>query len=372
MKSHVAFSPRRAGLLATALTAAVLAGCASSKLPPAPALAATETYNYLIGPGDTINIIVWRNPELSISVPVRPDGKISTPLVEDLPAIGRDSTSLARDIERELSKVIREPVVTVVVSEFIGPYSQQVRVVGEAARPQALPYVQQMTLLDVMIAVGGLTEYAAGNRATILRLPPVVKDKSDVEDDDAEAVETDEVPGEDPLTLSLDQKVTPAIVGDDAVVAAEATAPGIPPVTPAVKPAAAAPASATVPATTTVTATKPAAATDVKMVIDDNMREPAVKPPLVTDKVETPRAEPDAILAAADKAPDDADKSVGTTDDKAEETVTAEDVATGTPVEPPKPQQFSVRLSDLLKEGDVSANVEMLPGDILIIPQSWF
>ena len=357
MKSHVAFSSRRAGLLATALTAAVLAGCASSKLPPAPALVATETYNYLIGPGDTVNIIVWRNPELSISVPVRPDGKISTPLVEDLPAIGRDSTSLARDIERELAKVIREPVVTVVVSEFIGPYSQQVRVVGEAARPQALPYVQQMTLLDVMIAVGGLTEYAAGNRATILRLPPVVKDKSDARDaDGAGDVETDEVPGEDPLTLSTDPEAAPAVVGDDAVVAAEATA---------------APAAALASAPVSAAATKPAAATDVKTVIDDNMREPAVKAPLVTDKVETPKAGPDAMLAAGDKAPDAADKSVGT-GDKGEDAA-AGDAANGTSAAgQPKPQQFSVRLSDLLKEGDVSANVEMLPGDILIIPQSWF
>lgn len=365
MKSHVAFSSRRAGLLATALTAAVLAGCASSKLPPAPALAATETYNYLIGPGDTVNIIVWRNPELSISVPVRPDGKISTPLVEDLPAIGRDSTSLARDIERELSKVIREPVVTVVVSEFIGPYSQQVRVVGEAARPQALPYVQQMTLLDVMIAVGGLTEYAAGNRATILRLPPVVKDTSDTKDSSHD-VDMDEVPGEEPLALAADPEapVTPASVGDDAVQAAEATTPAAMPAT-AVKPATAALASEPAP----VVAAKPAAATDVKTVIDDNMREPVAKAPLITEK-DDPKPEADAILAAADKAPDDADKSAGS-DDKGE-TAAAEDAANGAPVEQPKPQQFSVRLSDLLKEGDVSANVEMLPGDILIIPQSWF
>ncbi len=151
-----------------ALGAALLGGCASS-YPPAPAQAADAEYNYVIGPGDTVNIVVWRNPELSMSVPVRPDGKITTPLVEDLPAIGKDATTLARDIEQALAKYIREPVVTVIVTSFVGPYSEQIRVVGEAARPQILPYVQKMTLLDVMIAVGGMTEFADGNRASILR-----------------------------------------------------------------------------------------------------------------------------------------------------------------------------------------------------------
>jgi polysaccharide export outer membrane protein len=112
---------------------------------------------------------VWRNPELSMSVPVRPDGKITTPLVEDLPALGKDSTTLARDIEQALAKFIREPVVTVIVTSFVGPYSEQIRVVGEATKPQTLPYVQKMTLLDVMISVGGMTDFADGNRATILR-----------------------------------------------------------------------------------------------------------------------------------------------------------------------------------------------------------
>jgi polysaccharide biosynthesis/export protein len=144
------------------------AGCASS-YPPAPTAAADETYNYVIGPGDTVDIVVWRNPELSMTVPVRPDGKITTPLVEDLPAIGKDATTLARDIEEALSTYIREPVVTVIVTRFVGPYSEQIRVVGEAAQPQILPYVQKMTLLDVMIAVGGMTDFADGNRASILR-----------------------------------------------------------------------------------------------------------------------------------------------------------------------------------------------------------
>jgi len=147
-----------------------LSGCASSSsYPPAPEEAASPEYNYLIGPGDTVNIIVWRNPDLSMVVPVRPDGKITVPLVEDLPAIGKSSTALANDIEKALAKYIREPVVTVVVTNFVGPYSEQIRVIGEVTRPQTLPYLQKMTLLDVMIVVGGLTEFAAGNKATILR-----------------------------------------------------------------------------------------------------------------------------------------------------------------------------------------------------------
>jgi len=113
--------------------------------------------------------VVWRNPELSMQVPVRPDGRITTPLVEDLPAAGRDASTLAREIEKALAKYIRDPVVTVIVTSFVGPYSEQVRVVGEAARPMTLPFKQKMTLLDLMIAVGGITDFADGNRATLLR-----------------------------------------------------------------------------------------------------------------------------------------------------------------------------------------------------------
>ena len=153
-------------MLVTAI--GVLTGCASS-FPSAPPAAADAEYNYVIGPGDTLNIVVWRNPELSMSVPVRPDGKITAPLVEDLPAAGRDSTTLAREIEQALGKYIRDPVVTVIVGGFVGPYSQQIRVIGEAARPQTLPYRQKMSMLDVMIAVGGITDFADGNRATLLR-----------------------------------------------------------------------------------------------------------------------------------------------------------------------------------------------------------
>lgn len=148
----------------------VLAACSSTPdLPPAPVSAATDDYSYIIGPGDNINIIVSRNPELSMVVPVRPDGKIATPLVDELVAQGKNPQQLARELEQALSKYVRDPVVTVIVTTFVGPYSEQVRVVGQAAKPQFLPYKQKMTLLDVMIAVGGLTEFAAGNNASILR-----------------------------------------------------------------------------------------------------------------------------------------------------------------------------------------------------------
>lgn len=149
--------------------AGLLASCASSPFPPAPAVAGNADYTYIIGAGDNINIIVWRNPELSMSVPVRPDGKLAAPLVEDVVAQGKTSVQLARDVEQVLSKYVRDPVVTVLVTGFVGPYSEQIRVVGEAAKPQFLPYKSKMSLLDVMIAVGGLTDFAAGNSATILR-----------------------------------------------------------------------------------------------------------------------------------------------------------------------------------------------------------
>lgn len=152
-----------AGVMALLLTA-----CASS-YPPAPSAAASPDYKYIIGPGDIINIVVWRNPELSMSVPVRPDGRLATPLVEDVVAIGKDPAALARDIEQTLGKFIRDPVVTVIVTNFVGPYSEQIRVIGEAAKPQILSYKQKMTLLDVMIAVGGMTDFADGNGASILR-----------------------------------------------------------------------------------------------------------------------------------------------------------------------------------------------------------
>lgn len=124
---------------------------------------------YRIGSDDNLSIFVWRNPELSSSVPVRPDGRITVPLIEDMEATGKTPTQLARDIEKALSTYIQDPIVTVIVTGFVGPFEDRVRIVGEATRPQALPYRSTMTLLDVMIAVGGITDFAAGNRATLTR-----------------------------------------------------------------------------------------------------------------------------------------------------------------------------------------------------------
>ncbi len=161
------FKAAQAALLAVT---AVLAGCSTTgNLPPAPVAASQADYSYVVGAGDNLNIIVWRNPELSLTVPVRPDGKIAAPLIDELPVQGKNSVEIARDIEKQLGKYVRDPVVTVIVTSFVGPYSEQIRVVGEAAKPQFLPYKQKMTLLDVMIAVGGLTDFAAGNNATIVR-----------------------------------------------------------------------------------------------------------------------------------------------------------------------------------------------------------
>lgn len=151
---------------------AALGACASiggASLPPAPASVASDDYSYIIGAGDSLSIQVWRNPELSMAVPVRPDGKIAAPLVDEIVVQGKTSVQVAREVEKALGKYVRDPVVTVIVTSFIGPYSEQIRVVGEAAKPQFLPYKQKMTVLDVMIAVGGLTDFAAGNSATILR-----------------------------------------------------------------------------------------------------------------------------------------------------------------------------------------------------------
>lgn len=155
-----------AGILAMTLQ---LVGCGTKYPPASTAVTEATPREYLIGPGDSLNIMVWRNPELSMQVPVRPDGKITTPLVEDLQASGQTTSALAREIEKRIAKYIQSPVVTVIVTGFVGPYSQQIRVIGEAAKPQSLSYRENMTLLDVMIAVGGITDFAAGNKATILR-----------------------------------------------------------------------------------------------------------------------------------------------------------------------------------------------------------
>ncbi len=150
--------------------ALAVAGCSGApSLPPAPPASALPSAEYRIGPGDKLNIFVWRNPELSASVPVRPDGRLSIPLVEDVVAIGKTPSGLARELEKRLAKYIKEPVVTVIAEGFVGPFTEQVRVIGEASQPRALSYRTDMTVLDAMIEVGGLTRYAAGNDAVIVR-----------------------------------------------------------------------------------------------------------------------------------------------------------------------------------------------------------
>lgn len=153
------------------ILALTFAGCAVSAPPSSDGGAAPpeSTTNYIIGPGDSLDIFVWRNPELSVKVPVRPDGKISAPLVEDMVAAGKSPTQLARDIEAVLGEYVREPKVTVIVGEFVGTFTEQIRVVGQATQPRSLAYRDRMTVLDAMIEVGGLTPQAAGNRAKLVR-----------------------------------------------------------------------------------------------------------------------------------------------------------------------------------------------------------
>jgi len=153
--------------------AVLLQGCGSSRpsydSDELPNEVTSDSSEYSIGPGDSLQIFVWDHVDLSIDVQVRPDGKISTPLVEDLQAAGRTPTQLARDIENVLNEYVRTPVVTVIMQSFVGEGAQQIRVVGQAVSPQALQYREGLTVLDVMIEVGGLTEFAAGNRAKIVR-----------------------------------------------------------------------------------------------------------------------------------------------------------------------------------------------------------
>ncbi len=159
-------------LLRAAGTAVVLviAGCHNAPpLPTAPAASSLPSSEYIIGPGDKLNIFVWRNPELTVTVDVRPDGRLSIPLVEDVVAIGKTPSQLARELEQRLAKYIKAPVVTVIAEQFIGPFNEQVRIIGEAAQPRAIAYRTDMTVLDAMLAVGGLTRYAAGNDSVIVR-----------------------------------------------------------------------------------------------------------------------------------------------------------------------------------------------------------
>ncbi len=163
-------------LLSLLFAALVTASCATGPSLSEDSGAATQSDAttstsplYVIGPGDTLNVFVWGDNELSTEVVVRPDGLITTPLVEDLQASGMTPTELARNLEERLSRFVKNPKVTVSVTNFVGRYTEQVRVVGQAAQPQSLPYRDGMTLLDVIISVGGLTEFAAGNKATIVR-----------------------------------------------------------------------------------------------------------------------------------------------------------------------------------------------------------
>lgn len=150
----------------------LLAACAKDPIyPPAPAKAASASdWMYVLGPGDSVNVFVWGNPEVSGSFPIRPDGKMTMNLVEDLQASGKTPTQLAREIEKVLGRYIQDPIVTVIVAGGVGPYSQQIRVLGQATKPQTLVYRENMSLVDVMISVGGLSDFAAGNRASILRI----------------------------------------------------------------------------------------------------------------------------------------------------------------------------------------------------------
>ncbi len=163
------------GLMLALAAGGLLSGCASqtaaTELPPAPFVENREQpgEDYLIGPLDQLTVFVWRNPELGGKVQVRPDGRITTPLIQDMPAVGKTPAQLAADIKAALGTYIKDPLVSVIVENFSGTYSQQVRVVGATEKPASVPYRANMTLLDAMIAVGGLNEYAAGNRARLVR-----------------------------------------------------------------------------------------------------------------------------------------------------------------------------------------------------------
>ena len=156
------------------IAASALSGCAGGTLPASQAIASdsgstADNQAYRIGPGDTLEVFVWRNPEISTTVQVRPDGMISTPLVEDMSAVGKTPTQLARDMEGVLATYIRSPAVNIIVSGFLGIPEDMIRVVGQAQDPQSVPYREGMTVLDLMIAVGGLGEFAAGNRSKLVR-----------------------------------------------------------------------------------------------------------------------------------------------------------------------------------------------------------
>lgn len=149
-----------------------MSGCASDAVTVKPSSSNSKTPYYVIGPGDQLRVFVWGNTDLTTIVPVRPDGRITTPLVEDVEASGKTPSELARAIEDRLARYIRKPVVTVTITAFVGRSSEQIRVIGEVTTPQTIPFKEDLTLLDVMVAVGGLTEFASGNGASISRVNP--------------------------------------------------------------------------------------------------------------------------------------------------------------------------------------------------------
>jgi polysaccharide export outer membrane protein len=165
------FARNAIGSLVILALAGGLQACSTTTEAPAsvnPGLTATR--DYVVGPGDQLQIFVWRSPELSTTVRVRPDGRISVPLIEDLPVAGKTPSVVGREIEHKLASYVKDAVVTVMMVDFVGPLDRQVRVIGEAAKPQALPYRDGLTVLDVLIASGGLTQFAAGNRASLVRI----------------------------------------------------------------------------------------------------------------------------------------------------------------------------------------------------------
>ena len=167
------------GLAACGQTGGKAAATATVVTATPPQPANTKPGEYVIGPGDSLSIFVYHNPDLSEpGVAVRPDGRISTPLINDIVAAGKTPSELGQEIESRLKKYVQDPLVTVIVRSFIGPENRQVKVIGEATDPEAIPYTDGMTLLDVMIATKGLTKYAAGNRAVIIRREPDGKDET--------------------------------------------------------------------------------------------------------------------------------------------------------------------------------------------------
>lgn len=180
MRSYLSPTPGCFSRAALILLAGLLAGCGDglrnlreavwSSREPAPRESdLAKDWTYRVGPGDSLNIFVWRNPELSSTVTVRPDGKFSTPLIKEFLATGKTPPQLSVELEKELSEFVRDPLVTVIPGGFVGEYEDQVRVVGEASRPTSTPYRKNMTVLDLMIRVGGITDFAAGNRTVLVR-----------------------------------------------------------------------------------------------------------------------------------------------------------------------------------------------------------